>query len=495
MKAAPSRTSGPHTPSRPSLSPRGGVRSERRKHRSGRLALVAFVALAVSAGAACGDDGASTPTTPTHLSTAPGTANGTPASATIGAAGGTLTAADGGLVLTIPPGALTSDTVLTVTPVTAPASNAIATYRLEPEGTTFATPATLTFRATNAGVAYPGLAFLGIALHEADGTWRFQADVVKDATAKTLAIPIPHFSEYSMLSGYQLQPIATTAEVGGAAEFGIVACADPVMLALMNGEVPEDTPVDIPDPLLYECQPVFFQGARAYQWSVDGVEGGDSTHGTIQANGDLAAIFTAPGDKPDPATVSVSAWFDYSSATSLKDMLVGRVTITNNDKYFGSFVVTANGPFVNWTGTGSAKWQTGSNPYEYTITGSVKSDQTIFSVGGSVCTLISAEQPFTFDAGSIHEMQSSTTIYWALPSLAWAANCCDSGGGNCQVVDTFLSLTWASGCAAEWATLDPAEWSMGNLKGSYTWPSSPCIPVYPGVPTATVEWLFLTYAN
>ena len=459
-----------------------------------RRAFGLVIGLALLVGAwGCGDAGTE-PTTPTHLSTAPGTANGTPASATIGAAGGTLSAADGGLVVTVPAGAVAADTVFTITPVTAPASNAIATYRLEPEGTTFATPITLSFRASGAGTSYAGLAFLGVALHEQAGTWRFQESVVKDATAKTLSVEVSHFSEYSLLSGYQFQPLATTAEVDTAAEFTIVACADPVMLALMNGEVPEDLPVDLPDPLLYECKPLFFEGAYADQWSVDGVAGGDGTHGTVQANGPTAGLFDAPSQKPDPATVSVSAWFHYSGLNSLQDMLVGRVTITDDEKYFGSFAVTANGPYVNWTGTGNAKWTTGSNPYEYTITGTVKSDQTIFDLGGTTCTLVSAERPFTFDAGSIHEMQSSATVYWAIPPTTWAANCCDSGG-TCQVVDSFLSLIWASGCAAEWATLDPTEWSMGNLKGSYTWPTSPCVPVYPGVPTASVEWLFLSYAN
>jgi len=38
-------------------------------------------------------------------------------------------------------------------------------------------------------------------------------------------------------------------------------------------------------------------------WQVNGTAGGDSTHGTIDANG----LFTAPAQAPTPATVTVTA--------------------------------------------------------------------------------------------------------------------------------------------------------------------------------------------
>ena len=428
---------------------------------------------------------------PTHLTTAPGVKNGEVATATIGASGGTLTSADGGLTITIPGGALAGDTVFNVTPVTAPASNAVATYLLQPEGTTFAVPVTLAFHAADAGVAYAGLGFLGIALHEGAGTWRWFLDVAKDPTAKTLSVNVSHFSEYSMLQGYQLQPVATTAEVSLVAEFTVVACADPVQIAMMNGEVPKDVPVD--PPLVFECLPLYLEGARADRWAVEGVEGGDATHGTIEANGDFGALFQAPSKKPDPATVSVTTWFHYGYK-DLQDMLVGRVTITDDDKYFGSFIVKASGAPLDWTGTGNAQWKASDNPYEYLITGTVKADKTVFTVPGGTCTLLGAERPFSYDAGSIQADPAPPTIFWVIGPIHWGATCCDDKGGNCQTSDQFLTLTWSSGCGAHWAELDAAEFEKGALKGSYTWPSSPCMPAVPGMPSATVEWLFLSYA-
>jgi hypothetical protein len=465
--------------------------------RSGAWCLAAVLVGVPAATSGCaggggGDDGA-----PTHLTTAPGAANGQAASATIGADGGTLVAADGGLTITVPPGAVAADTVFTVTPVTAPADNAVATYLLQPEGTTFTVPVTLAFDASGAGVAHPGLAFLAVAVHEAAGTWRWLPDQAKDAGAKTVSAAVSHFSEYSLLSGFQLQPLATVAQVGGAAEFTIVACADPVMLAMINGEYPEDAPGEPPDELLYECKAVYFEGSRADRWSVDGVEGGDASHGTIQANGDVAAVFNAPGEKPDPDVVAVTAWFHYASFNTLQDMLVGRVTITDDEKYWGGFTVSAYGPMVwtEWTATGDAKWTESDYAYEYIVTGKVKSDRTIFPMDDVTCTLVSAEQPFTYDSGSIREMQDATYVFWAIGPLNWTANCCDPEG-NCQFVENFLTLTWSSGCGSDWAEVDAAAFEEhGDLRGGYTFPGAACGGGIPGVPNATVEFLFYAYSD
>jgi hypothetical protein len=293
-----------------------------------------------------------------------------------------------------------------------------------------------------------------------------------------------------MLQGYMLQPLATTAEVEGAAEFTVVGCLDPFQFAMLSGDVPDEVPEDVP--LIFECLPVYPEGARTDRWSVDGVEGGDATHGTLQGNGDFAAVFEAPAKKPDPATVSVTAWFHYGYK-DLQDMLVGRVTITDDDKYFGSFTVKASGTPVDWTGTGTAKWKTGDNPYEYRVEGTVKVDQSILTVPGGTCTLLGAEQPFTYDSGSIQAEPGPPTIFWGIGPIQWGARCCDDEGGNCQTSDQFLTLTWSSGCGAHWAALDEAEFDKGALKGSYTWPSPPCMPDLPGMPKATIEWLFLSY--
>ncbi|MDX2052481.1 MAG: hypothetical protein SFV15_08830 [Polyangiaceae bacterium] len=74
---------------------------------------------------------------------------------TVGSAGGTVVSADGVLTLNVPAGALSADVMFTIRPVAmadwsttmvglAPVGGAV--YAIEPEGTSFASPATLTWR-------------------------------------------------------------------------------------------------------------------------------------------------------------------------------------------------------------------------------------------------------------------------------------------------------------------------------------------------------------
>lgn len=444
-----------------------------------------------------GCDGGDTPE-PKPLKTEPGVAIGAPATGTFGAGGGTLASSDGGLVLTIPPGALSADTELSVTPVSAPASNAVWTYLLEPAGTAFGEPVTLTFDAADAGA---GLSFLGVALHQDAGTWRFDEKVARDEAAHTVAVGVSHFSEYSLLRGYQLQPLGAAVEVGGEQRFEIVACAEPSTLAQINGESLGGVEDD-PDLLLYECLPVYFPNASADDWSVDGAPGGDRAKGTIEPEGPYDATFHAPAKKPDPDVVAISTRFTYGESVrgkALRDVLVARATITDDVGYAGTFTVDAKGPYVDWTGTGTATWtKNPDSPLEYRIDGTVRPDRTEFRLGGDTCTIAEAEVPFTFDAGNIKEIGDRATVYWGItsaaatptsPGIEWDATCCDDSG-HCVPVPRLLSLVWASGCAAEWAPLDPDEWSQGNLMGSYTWPNDACGQVFPGVPTAGIDWYF-----
>ena len=104
---------------------------------------------------ACGGSSAkngSMPTTP--MPTAKGTSIGGKATMTIGPAGGTLASTDGILTLTVPPGALAADVTIGIEPVTNTAPLGIgASYRLTPEGTTFAVPATVRMPFTSADLA------------------------------------------------------------------------------------------------------------------------------------------------------------------------------------------------------------------------------------------------------------------------------------------------------------------------------------------------------
>src|SRR5688572_24481287 len=100
--------------------------------------------------AACGGGGGSDPDAGGGLEPFVEVPIGAPATATIGAAGGTLTSTDGHLRLDIPAGALAADTAIEIQQIEWPEGLG---WALRPDGLAFALPvgATLTFGEAEAG--------------------------------------------------------------------------------------------------------------------------------------------------------------------------------------------------------------------------------------------------------------------------------------------------------------------------------------------------------
>jgi len=143
----------------------------------------------------------------TPTPTAVGVAVGSAASATIGAAGGSLSAPDGNLTLTIPAGALATNTVIGIQPLTNMAHGKIgAAYRLTPEGQTFLVPVTLTFSYIDADLEGTAVIVVGAAFQTADGYWQWADYATFDRTAKAASIFTSHFSDWSLVKDLQLQP-------------------------------------------------------------------------------------------------------------------------------------------------------------------------------------------------------------------------------------------------------------------------------------------------
>ncbi len=79
---------------------------------------------------------------------------------------------DGRLELTVPPGALSSDIILSAQPITNTAFGGLGTaYRLEPDGTTFAKPVTLMFKAGAEDLGKVSIEGMGMAFQDAEGYW------------------------------------------------------------------------------------------------------------------------------------------------------------------------------------------------------------------------------------------------------------------------------------------------------------------------------------
>lgn len=139
------------------------------------------------------DEGVAAPSDrPVPVATAVGAPTGTATSATIGAAGGSVGTPDSKLVLTIPAGALASDTVISIQPLTNLAPGRIGgAYRLTPNGQTFLKPITLTFAYTDEDLVGTSADFLGAAFQTADGYWQWIGDATVDTTARTVSARSP----------------------------------------------------------------------------------------------------------------------------------------------------------------------------------------------------------------------------------------------------------------------------------------------------------------
>jgi hypothetical protein len=138
----------------------------------------------------------------------------------IGAAGGTVTSADGRVRIDIPPGALSQPTAISVAPssdttslsaLPTPLGNA---FVLSPDGLQLSVPATLTVRVDQ--VPAQALGVVGVAYYNpATGTWKSVDGVQPDTTAGTVSVPITHFSEWDPFDDIILTPDHVTVLYGG----------------------------------------------------------------------------------------------------------------------------------------------------------------------------------------------------------------------------------------------------------------------------------------
>lgn len=258
------------------------------------------------------------PPAPEPLVAAIGAPTGDPTEVTIGPDGGELSA--GALTVSIPAGALDRDTLVSATPIssTAPGARGQA-FRLEPEGTAFAEPVTVTFTYGDDDLEGTSAEALLVAFQHGSGVWAIPVDVTVDAAGQQVSVETTHFSDWSMVAGAQLRPPSATVKTNGTLE---------VTARLCYGKAPDFDPELGSLRLGYGCDPdedlaPVYPTIRS--WSVNGVKGGDGTNGTIVGKLNTAT-FTAPGSKPSPATVAVSARIDFPPGGTA--LIVSNVTIS-----------------------------------------------------------------------------------------------------------------------------------------------------------------------
>lgn len=244
--------------------------------------------------------------------TATGTADGTPVTQTIGSAGGTIVSGDSSFELVIPAGALTTNTAITIQPITNEAPNGRRkAYRCSPDGLQFAQNITVKFHYTAEDAAKTKPEYMLIAFQKTDKSWQVLEPVGNDIGNRVLTVPVNHFTDFSAFDIMRIVPPELHLKTGQTGHFQISYARILSQNALK---------------LLAELQDV------VDVWKVNGVQGGNSTFGTIAQNGE----YTAPAAIPstNPVTISAEQNFSFSvNGQSFNKLVMTALAFIGGGKY------------------------------------------------------------------------------------------------------------------------------------------------------------------
>jgi len=248
-----------------------------------------------------------------------GTPVGDKAAKEIGPAGGSLTSADGRLTLTVPQNALSETVTFTIQAVTGKAKNGVGNaYRFEPDGKKFSTPLELSFRYNDQDLEGTVPEALSIAYQDEKGAWRAQNSGTFDATAKTLTVPVTHFTDYTTFARLRLIPPRATVRVRQSQIVQLLVCAEPGLIDRLLSR-----------PVSCDEQPP----SGSASWSLEG-PGNIQTSDYMQRQGMMFATYIAPARRPNPsvAKVKISARFyawnpNTGESTIIEKTFESRITI------------------------------------------------------------------------------------------------------------------------------------------------------------------------
>lgn len=388
-------------------------------HRLAWSTLAVAAALSLGCGAA----------RPTPLATEVGAPVGSPATATLGAAGGSLASPDGRVKLTVPAGALAADTALTVQPVTGQAPGARGNaYRFTPDGQAFQKPVSLTFSYGDADLANTAAEALGLAYQSSDGQWHWVAAPALDAAAKTVTVSTDHFTDYAPVAAFGFRPASASVAPGKSLTVGAVYC-------YLAAVAPADK--DLGSLPGIDCgaglNPNDLEGlvgGGVTDWTVNGVAGGSPSTGTI-TGASLTGTYTAPS-RPLSGPVTVSGRMRAGPGGSVS--VSARLTVGNGPAtYSGTLAASGTLHIGSMTApiSGSATvrlTQTGSGtPATYEVdasssTGSIT--QTSYTDIGRTCTQTSASASMVAGQLSVDFSTSRYTFSAFISDTALSAYAC-----------------------------------------------------------------------
>jgi hypothetical protein len=390
----------------------------------------------------CGSDDSSPSPQPTDpIVTPAGAPAGDATHTTIGTSGGTVQSADGRLTITIPAGALTAATDVTIQPLSneAPLGMGLG-YRLGPEGTTFAAPVKLSFAYDDALLNGVPEDFLWIVTQAENGSWNAMLRSYVDAASHTVSVETTHFSDWAVgkFLDLALTPPSATIMKGQSIDlkvFGFLRDqpdeVDEDGLEILAPLVPiADDGLDYLAPLT-PIPPVESRtmGFQVKGWTLNGTAAPTSGANGKLAASNLTATYTAPSQAPsrNPVAVTVELEGNNKEAKKTKFLLTSNIKVMESDYYL----------LVNIDGTTYEYYQYGFNgsvpadPNDVRIANCGMDDDGIMSFGGT-----------HYKGGTT--MLNSFALAVEGPAVGTRSLVCFNGGGNDEVV-------WSSGQSQGWS--------------------------------------------
>jgi hypothetical protein len=290
--------------------------------------------------AACGNTPkpAYTPTpAPAPSATPAGTPSGPATAAAIGPDGGTLTSSDGRISISIPAGALSASTTVSVQPITNNAPGGVAAaYRLSPAGQTFAKPVRLALHYDDSELAGSAPDLLRMARQEQDGAWQVYRGGGLNRDKKTVVVPTRQLGDLSFIMSMRITPETASVRVGKTVNLQVERCYPDEDDDLLTPLVPEDVDLAplIPDDIELEPLRACHPYNLAVAWSVNGTAGGSAAVGTVAGQAAGRATYTAPGKVPRANPVAVTAKLLTLSKRDYQ--LYSSITVTATDSWSGT---------------------------------------------------------------------------------------------------------------------------------------------------------------